>query len=118
MSSEHKPNSIKIRATRGDDGITTVSMLIEHDMETGQRVKDKKTGEKYPAHFIQEVVCELNGQTVLTALWGPAVSKRPFMKFKLNNAKVGDTLKVSWVDNEGHKDSRESKVKPPKPKKK
>ena len=41
-----------------------VKALISHAMETGQR-KDKKTGKKIPAHFIQEVTCSHNGNTVL-----------------------------------------------------
>ena len=100
-------STIKIRAQAGDK-VTKVSALIEHAMETGQR-KDK-AGKKIPAHFIQEVVCELNGTVVLTALWGPAVSKRPFLQFKLNGAKVGDTIKLSWVDNKGEKDTAEAKI--------
>ena len=56
--------SIKMRAA-AKDGVTTIKALISHPMETGTR-KDKKTGEKIPAHFIQEVVCEHNGNAVMT----------------------------------------------------
>ena len=48
--------SIRARASAKGD-TTTVKALITHPMETGLR-KDKKTGKKVPAHFIQEVVCE------------------------------------------------------------
>ena len=101
-------STIKIRAKAGDK-VTKVSALIEHPMETGMR-KNKKTGKKIPAHYIQEVVCELNGAVVLTALWGPAVSKRPFLQFKIEGAKKGDVIKLSWVDNKGEKDSAEAKI--------
>ncbi len=101
-------STIKIRAKAGDK-VTKVSALIEHPMETGMR-KNKKTGKKIPAHYIQEVVCELNGTIVLTALWGPAVSKRPFLQFKIEGAKKGDVIKLSWVDNKGEKDSAEAKI--------
>jgi sulfur-oxidizing protein SoxZ len=100
--------SIKVRAKlEGDE--TTVKALIQHPMETGQ-VKDKKTGQLIPAHFIQEVTCDVNGSTVMTALWGAAVSKNPYLSFKFKGAKVGDTLKMSWVDNKGESDSTETKV--------
>lgn len=56
-------SSIKMRASN-QDGVTTIKALISHEMETGTR-KDKKTGEKIPAHFIQEVVCEHKGNKVL-----------------------------------------------------
>lgn len=100
--------SIKIRA-KLDGDTTTVKALISHPMETGQR-KDKKTGKKIPAHFIQEVTCEHKGNVVLTALWGPAVSKNPYLSFKFKGAAKGDTLKLSWVDNKGKSDSTETQI--------
>ena len=102
-------NSIKVRA-KVKDGVATVKCLISHPMETGLR-KDKKTGEKIPAQFIQEVTCEHGGNTVLSALWGGAVSKNPFLSFKFSGAKSGDTIKIGWVDNKGGSDSTESQIK-------
>ena len=101
--------SIKVRA-KVKGGVTVVKTLVSHPMETGLR-KDKKTGKKIPAHFIQEVTCEHNGKNVLTALWGTAVSKNPYLSFKFKGANAGDTLKVSWVDNLGKSDSIEAKIK-------
>jgi len=101
-------NTIKVRAS-AQDGVTTVKALISHPMETGQ-AKNKKTGELIPAHFIQEVTCEHNGNNVLTALWGVAVSKNPYLSFRFKGAKAGDTIKLSWVDNKGESDSIESKI--------
>lgn len=100
--------SIKVRA-KLEGGVTTVKALIQHPMETGQ-VKDKKTGKLIPAHFIQEVTCEHNGNSVMTALWGAAVSKNPYLSFKFAGAKAGDTLKMSWVDNKGESDTVETQV--------
>jgi len=101
--------SIRVRAqAKGDE--VTVKALITHPMETGLR-KDKKTGNKIPAHYIQEVTCKHNGNTALTALWGPAVSKNPYLSFRLGGAKAGDTIDISWVDNKGEKDSESTKIK-------
>jgi sulfur-oxidizing protein SoxZ len=99
---------IKIRAT-SKSGSTTVKSLMSHNMETGLR-KDKKTGNKIPAHFIQEVTCEHNGKTVLTALWGAAISKNPYLSFKFKGGAKGDTVKISWVDNKGESASGEAKI--------
>ena len=101
--------SIKLRAKAKGD-VATVKALISHPMETGLR-KDKKTGKPIPAEFIQEVVCESAGKTVLSAQWGSAISKNPFISFKFSGAKSGDSIKVSWVDNKGNSDSLESKIK-------
>jgi sulfur-oxidizing protein SoxZ len=100
--------SIRIRASGA--GETTVKALITHPMETGLR-KNKKTGKKIPAHFIQEVKCEHNGKQVVTAQWSGAVSKNPYLSFKFSGAAKGDTIKLSWVDNMGQSDSAETKVK-------
>ena len=101
--------SIKVRA-KVKGGVTVVKTLISHPMETGLR-KDKKTKKLIPAKFIQEVNCEHNGKTVLSALWGTAISKNPYLSFKFKGAAAGDTLKVSWVDNTGKSDSVEAKIK-------
>jgi len=102
-------SSIKMRANI-DGGVTTIKALISHPMETGM-TKDSKTGEKIPAHFIQEVVCEHKGNTVLTANWGPAISKNPYLSFRFSGGAAGDTVKLSWVDNKGEKDSAEATIK-------
>jgi sulfur-oxidizing protein SoxZ len=101
--------SIKLRA-KAKDGVATVKALISHPMETGLR-KDKKSGKPIPAEFIQEVVCESGGKTVLSAQWGSAISKNPFLSFKFSGAKSGDSIKISWVDNKGNSDSIDSKIK-------
>ncbi len=101
-------NTIKTRSSVSS-GMATVKMLISHPMETGLR-KDKKTGKKIPAHFIQEVNCEHNGETVFTALWGPGVSKNPYLSFKFSGASSGDALKISWVDNKGESDSTSTTI--------
>ncbi len=101
--------SIKMRAA-AKDGVTTIKALISHPMETGTR-KDKKTGEKIPAHFIQEVVCEHGGNTVMTAHWGPAISKNPYLSFRFTGGNAGDTVKLSWTDNKGNSDSSEASIK-------
>ena len=101
--------SIRIRA-KAKGNTATVKSLITHPMETGMR-KNKKTGEKIPAHYITEVKCEHKGKTVVNAQWGPAVSKNPYLSFAFTGAKKGDTIKLSWVDNKGKSDSAEAKVK-------
>ena len=101
--------SIKMRANIDGD-VTTIKALISHPMETGLR-KDKKSGKPIPAEFIQEVVCESGGKTVLNAQWGSAISKNPFLSFKFSGAKSGDSIKISWVDNKGNSDSLDGKIK-------
>jgi sulfur-oxidizing protein SoxZ len=102
-------NSIKVRA-KIKGGVANVKCLISHPMETGMR-KDKKTGEKIPPHFIQEVNCESGGKSVLNAQWNGSISRNPFLSFAFKGAKAGDTVKISWVDNKGESDSTEATLK-------
>lgn len=89
---------MRIRAqVSGDKAI--VRVLMSHEMESGQR-KDA-AGQLVPAWFIQEVTATHNGKTVMTAEWGPAVSKNPFMQFTLKGVKAGDKIGVIWKDNRG-----------------
>ena len=98
---------MRIRA-QAHGGNAVVRVLMSHEMETGQR-KDS-AGKVIPAWFIQEVSAALNGKTVMTAQWGPAVSKNPFLQFNLKGAKAGDKVGVTWVDNKGDKRTDEATV--------
>jgi len=99
-------SGIRIKAKLSGDQ-AEVKTLMKHNMETGT-AKDKKTGETIPAHYITEVKAELNGKLVMTANWGPAVSKNPYFAFNINGAKAGDTLTVSWMDNKGETASEQT----------
>ncbi len=98
---------MRIRAQLAGDR-TTVRVLMSHEMETGQR-KDA-AGKVIPAWHITDVSAEHNGKTVMTAQWGAAVSKNPFVQFVVKGAKAGDKISVTWVDNKGEKRGDEAVV--------
>jgi sulfur-oxidizing protein SoxZ len=83
------------------DGVVNVKVLMSHEMETGQR-KDG-SGQIVPAHFISNVTATHQGKTVLSAQWGPAVAKNPFLEFNFKGGKKGDKIVVTWEDNKGDK---------------
>ena len=98
---------MRIRAQAAGDK-ATVRVLMSHEMETGKG--KHAAGKTIPAWFIQEVPAPLNGKTVLTAQWGPSVSKNPFLQFAVKGAKAGDKVSVTWVDNKGDKRTDEATV--------
>lgn len=102
---------MRIRAQLMGDKVD-VRVLVAHEMETGLR-KDTD-GKIVPANYIQSVTATCNGKTVLSAQWGPSVSKNPTLAFKFaaaaTGAKVGDKVTVSWVDNKGDKRSDEAAI--------
>lgn len=98
---------MKIRATVTGDKVV-VKVLMAHEMETGQR-KDS-AGKVVPAWFIQNVTATHNGKIVLSAQWGPAVSKNPFLEFRFSGGKTGEKVVVTWTDNKGEKRSDEATI--------
>lgn len=98
---------MKIRATLQGD-VADVRILIAHPMETGQR-KDA-SGNLVPMHFIQSVVITHNGKTVMDAQWSQAISRNPFLGLRVQGAKAGDKIVVTWVDTKGDKRTDEAIV--------
>ncbi len=101
------PSTIRVRA-QANGTATDVQALIQHPMDSGF-VKDSD-GKLIPPHHIETVTFEYGGKTVLTADWGPAVSKDPYIKFSFAGGAKGDTLTVTWVDNLGATDTLAAKI--------
>ncbi len=99
------PMKIRARRLEAPTG-AVIKVLMSHPMETGQR-KDED-GHVVPAWFIQTVQVRWNDQTVLTADWGPAISKNPFLQLELPAAIPGDRISVTWRDSRG--DTRTDEV--------
>jgi sulfur-oxidizing protein SoxZ len=89
---------MRIRASMQGDKVV-VRVLMTHEMESGQR-KDAD-GKLVAAHFIREVTAKHNGKAVLSAQWGPAVSKNPYLQFTFAGGKPGDKMQVTWLDSKG-----------------
>ena len=99
--------AMRIRAQALADK-TTVRVLVNHEMESGQR-RDA-AGKLVPAWFIQEINATWNGKTVMSAQWGTAVSKNPFVQFAFKGGKAGDKVVISWTDNRGDKRSDDAVI--------
>ncbi len=98
---------MRIRATAQGDK-TTVRVLVSHEMESGQR-RDA-AGKLVPAWFIQSISATHGAQTVMSAQWGPAVSKNPFIQFSFKGGKAGEKVAVTWIDNRGDKRTDEATI--------
>jgi sulfur-oxidizing protein SoxZ len=98
---------MRIRARMAGD-VADVRVLMAHEMETGTR--KGSDGQLVPAWFIQEVTASHNGKSVMTAQWGPAISKNPYLQFKVKGAKAGDKIAVTWKDNKGESRTDEAAI--------
>ena len=98
---------MRVRAqAQGSNAV--VRVLMAHEMETGQR-RDS-AGKVIPAWHITEVTAQHNGKPVMTAYWGPAISKNPFLQFTVKSAKAGDKITITWKDNKGESRTDEAVV--------
>ena len=100
--------AIRVR-TREQEGKVEVFIKIKHPMHTGM-VKDKTTKKLIPAHFIKKIMVEHNGKLVADADLGIGVSTDPLIGLRLEKAKNGDPIKISWQDNKGESGSHTEKV--------
>ena len=98
---------MKIRANVVGDS-TEVKAIISHEMETGQR-KDAQ-GKLIPGWFIQSITATYGGRTVLSAEWGPAIAKNPFLAFRFKGGVKGEKVQLTWVDNRGEKRTDEAVI--------
>jgi sulfur-oxidizing protein SoxZ len=101
-------STIKLRFKQLDDA-TLLRMLVTHPMETGRR-RDPATGALVPAHYIQTLRIEHNGRAVVDCQFSTAVSRDPYLSVRLLDARSGDRVRVSWVDNLGASDRAESTI--------
>ena len=99
------PTKLKIRPK---DGATEILVLVSHPMETGQR--KASDGTLVPLHFIQNVTVTHNDRPVMTAQWGAAVAKNPFLHFRFSGGKPGEKVVVTWVDTKGDKRTDEATI--------
>ena len=98
---------MRVRALE-QGGVTEIKVLMRHDMETGLR-KDT-AGTLVPAHFIQQISVRHKEREVLSAQFGPSISKDPFVGFRFKGGIKGDKITVTWVDNLGEKRSDEAVI--------
>jgi sulfur-oxidizing protein SoxZ len=98
---------MKVKAV-AQNNVVSVKILVQHVMETGRR-KDE-TGKLVPGHYITEVNAEHKGERVFQAELGPGVSKDPYLAFQFTGGSVGETVTISWVDNNGGSEKTDSVI--------
>ena len=99
---------MRLRALR-DGNRLVLKVLMAHEMETGQR-KDAD-GVLIPAWFIRQVEVWVDAERALSADWGPAVSKNPFLQIELLDVPIGARVRVLWLDSRGER--REDAIEAP-----
>jgi len=101
-------SGIRIRTSTKSE-LTTVQAILRHPMDTGNS-RDPETGNMIPAFFIEKVTVHHGGIVIMTCDWSRAVSKNPYLSFSFTGAKAGDTIRISWQDSSGNKESKEAVI--------
>lgn len=89
--------------------ITSIKALISHPMKSGSNTP----GDNPPVeeHFIQEITCTHNERILLTGQWGRGMARDPYLAFDFIGGSKGDTMRLSWSDNQGNSDFAETTIK-------
>lgn len=94
---------MRINATLGA-GQTRVRALIDHPMESGLRTDSR--GNTISANYIREVSVKHGERLVMTAQWGPSLSRNPYLSFEFAGGEAGDEVTLEWIDNRDENASR------------
>jgi sulfur-oxidizing protein SoxZ len=78
--------------------VVTIKTLVSHPMETGRR--EARDGSIVPRRIINRFSATFNGEAVVSADLGTAVSANPYFEFRLRVPGPG-TLAFAWVDDDG-----------------
>lgn len=97
-------SSMKMRARMLESSplgsnVTELKIIIVHPMRTGR--SKNEDGQLMPAHFMQLMQVVMNGQVIIDAQTGTAISRNPYFTFYLQDARIGDVITVNWQDNRG-----------------
>lgn len=98
---------IRIRA-RADGAHTDVTVLMPHPMETGFR--HDSAGQTIASHFITAVEVSIAGRVAMSARMGPSIAADPLLRFRLKGAESGQTIRVTWIDNQGQRRTDEAQI--------
>ncbi|MFQ5995839.1 MAG: thiosulfate oxidation carrier complex protein SoxZ [Acidiferrobacterales bacterium] len=88
--------------TRSRADATEILCRINHPMETGHRTSHGNS-KKVPAHFIQKIAFELNGEQVAEVHVGTGIAADPLLMIRVKGVRSGDAVTVRWTDNWGER---------------
>ncbi|MEE9321684.1 MAG: thiosulfate oxidation carrier complex protein SoxZ [Granulosicoccus sp.] len=101
-------SDIRLKA-RYRNGITELTLRIDHPMESGLR--SDRSGTAIPALYIKSIDV-LHGNVALATLTlSSQVSRNPTIVLQLNSPVLGDRVSVKWLDNLGESNTRITTVK-------
>ncbi len=75
--------------------------ILQHPMENGRR-KDRRTGRRIPAHYIEDFSVSVDGEKYIDIRLGENIATNPLVSFVMSRPVTsGQKLQLSWIDNHG-----------------
>ncbi len=88
-----------IISTKKRGGLVYVRTILIHPQHSGLG-KNKKTGRKIPAHYVNKVTVKNGGKTVTRMNAGAALSQNPYIEVTISASKASK-IQVIWQDTKG-----------------
>ena len=83
-----------------NDGQVELEVRILHPMDPGDLLS-RAAGSRRPSVFIQSMVIQVNGKTLVEGQLSASISRNPIFRFMFIDTKRGDRFTVSCTDNKG-----------------
>ncbi len=110
MKTKIKKNDIRFRVSIDEKNECVFVCVITHPMETGFR-KDRKTGKKIPAEWVNKFSVSVDGDEVINMDLSSNLSKNPLLGFDFTDEiKNGQLIQVTWLDSKAEKFSHSTVV--------
>ena len=77
-----------------------IEIRVLHPMEPGDVLQQKTKSPSLP-FFLQSIVVQLNGKTLVEGQLSASLSENPKFAFSFSGIKAGDKFTVSCTDNKG-----------------
>ena len=91
--------------------IIDVRARVEHNSDTGLRLRNGKIVREVPEFYLQSVLVFFDAEKISEFHLGPAVSANPLIRFPLRVSRPG-TLKVVFVNSEGQRAEATQAIRP------
>lgn len=83
-----------------NDGQLELEVRILHPMDPGD-VLSRAAGSRRPPVFMQSMVIQMNGKTLVEGQLSASISRNPVFRFMFADTKRGDRFTVYCTDNKG-----------------
>lgn len=91
--------AIRFRHDPPRDGLADARLLLRHPMRV--ELRDGPVARRRAAEHVERLELDIDGQPLLHMDCGQSVAADPYLAFRLQPPRPGETLEIRWRDNHG-----------------